>query len=83
MVSGQLTPRKIAPRLRLGFGSRLGLVLGLEEKQTIAPEENCPPVRVRVCLRVSFAVGGQFSLGAIVIEPKKLYSLKKPNKKIS
>ena len=27
MVSGQLSPRKIAPRLRLGFG--LGLVLSL------------------------------------------------------
>ena len=77
MVSGQLTPRQIAPRLRLGFGSRLGLVLGLEEKQTIAPEENCPPVRVRVCLRVSFAVEGQFSLGTIVLESKRKNSLKK------
>ena len=32
------------------------------------PKENCPLVRVRV--RVSFRVGGQFSLGAIVLEPK-------------
>ena len=32
---------------------------------TIAPEENCPPVKVRV----NFRVGGQFSLGAIVLEP--------------
>ena len=62
-------PRKIAPQLRLGFGSRSGLVLGLGGNQTIAPKENCPPVRVRVWLRVSFGVGGQFSSGAIVLEP--------------
>ena len=41
--------------------------------QTIAPEENCPPppVRVRVLFRVSvrIRVGGQLSLGAIVLEP--------------
>ena len=61
----------------MGFGSTSGLVLELGDNQTIAPEENCPPVRVRVCLRVSFAVGGQFFLGAIVLEPKKIYSLKK------
>ena len=40
-VSGQLRARKIAPRLVLGFGSRLGLVLRLGGNQTIAPEENC------------------------------------------
>ena len=34
MVSGQLPPRKIAPRLGLEFGLGLGLVLGLEG--------NCP-----------------------------------------
>ena len=32
------------------------------------PKENCPLVRVRV--RVSFRVGGQFSSGAIALEPK-------------
>ena len=38
---------------------------------TIAPEENCPPVKVRVWIRirVSFRVRGQFSSGAIVLEP--------------
>ena len=37
----------------------------------IAPEENCPPVRVRVWIRVriSFRVGKKFSSGAIVLEP--------------
>ena len=54
----------------LGFGSRLGLVLGLGDNQTIAPKENSPPpVRVRVWVRVSFEVGGQFFSGAIVPEP--------------
>ena len=36
-------PRKIAPRLGLGLGSRLGLVLGLGVSQTIDPKENSPP----------------------------------------
>ena len=57
LVSGQLTPRKIAPWLGLGFGSRLGLVLGLGVNQTTAPEENSPPFRVRIWVKVSFGVG--------------------------
>ena len=62
-------PRKINLRLGLGFGSRSGLILGLGGNQTIAPDENCPSVRVRVWLRVSFGVGGQFSSEAIALEP--------------
>ena len=38
-------------------------ILGI---RTIAPEENCHPVR----FRVSFRIEGQFSLGAIVLEPR-------------
>ena len=40
---------------------------------TIVPEKNCHPIRVRVRarVRVSLRVGGQFFLGAIVLEPKK------------
>ena len=39
--------------------------------QTIGSEENSPPpmVRVRVWFRVSFEVRGQFSSGAIFLEP--------------
>ena len=59
-ISGQLPPRKIAPQLRLGFGSRSELVLGLGGNQAFAPKENCPPVSIRVWLRVSFGVGRQF-----------------------
>ena len=51
----------IAPRLGLGFQSRLRLVLGLGGNQTIAPEENCSLVRVWV--KVSFGVGGNFPRG--------------------
>ena len=60
------------------FGSRSGLVLGLGGNQKIAPKENCSLVRVRAWFRFSFAVGGQLSSGTIVIEPKKIHSLKKP-----
>ena len=37
----------------------------LEDIQTIAPEENCPPVSVWVRVRVSFRVGGNFSRGQL------------------
>ena len=47
----------------MGFGSRLGLILGLGGNQTIAPEENYSPVRFRVWVRVSFGVGGSDFLG--------------------
>ena len=70
MTSGQLppppSPRKIAPRLGLGFFFLGRLRLG--SNQTIAPEKICPPVRVRVWLRVSFGVGWQFSSWKIVLE---------------
>ena len=50
---------KLPPRLGLGFGSRLALVLGLGGGQPDnCPKENWPPVRVRVWVRVSFGVGG-------------------------
>ena len=64
LVSGQLPPKEnCPPRLGLGFGSRLGLILGLGGNQTIAPEENYSPVRFRVWVRVSFGVGGSDFLG--------------------
>ena len=43
--------------------------------RTIAPLENCPPVKVRVRVRVSFGVGGG---GAIFLGsncPRPLYSV--------
>ena len=72
MVSGQLTPEESCPRLGLGFGSRSGLVLGLGD-QTISPYENCPPILVRVWVRVSFGFWDQFSSRAIVLETVFIY----------
>ena len=43
----------------------LGLILGSRDNQTIAAEKNCPPVRVRVWVRVSFGVGGSFPRGQL------------------
>ena len=63
------TPRKIAPQLVLGSGSRLGLVLGLEANRQL------PPRKIVPWLGLGFELGlvlglGQFSLGgAIVLEP--------------
>ena len=39
--------------------------------RAIAPEENCPPIKVRIWFRVSLRinVGRQFSSEAIVLEP--------------
>ena len=39
--------------------------------RTIAPEENFPPVRVRVwaSVRISYRVKGQLYSGAILLEP--------------
>ena len=39
--------------------------------QTISSEENCPMVRVRVCVRVSVRVrvGGHYSSGVFALEP--------------
>ena len=48
MLSVQLSPEENCPRLESGFGSRLRLVLELGVNQTIVPEENSHPVRVRV-----------------------------------
>ena len=57
--------RTIAPRLGLGFVLSLGLVLGFGTTRQLPLRKIAPSVRVRV--RVSFVVGGQFSSGAIVL----------------
>ena len=41
-MSGQLPPRKIAPRLGLGFGFALALELGLGGRGVIFVGGNCP-----------------------------------------
>ena len=71
--------RTIAPRLGLGFGSKLGVILELGATRQLPLEENCLlPVRVRVWVRVSFGVGGNFPRGQfsfILLEYKVKNSL--------
>ena len=56
-------PRKNAPRLGLGFGSRLELVLGLGGNQTIASKENCPWLGLGFGLGLVLGLGGNFPRG--------------------
>ena len=56
--------RTITPGLTLGFRSRLGLVLGLGGNQA-----SDPWLGLVFGLGLVFEVGGQFSSGAIVLEP--------------
>ena len=75
-VSGQLTPEEDFPRLGVGFGSRLELVLGLGVSQTIAPEENSPQ------LRLGFGLGLVVGLGncprTVIFIPQKLLNRSQP-----
>ena len=52
--------RTIAPRLELGFGSRLGLVLGFRDNQTTAIEENFPLLGLGFGLRLVLGLGAIF-----------------------
>ena len=56
--------------VRAGVCVKMRVSFRVAANQAIVPERNCPPIRVRVWLRVSFGVAGQFSTGAIVLEPK-------------
>ena len=76
-VSGQLTPEEDFPRLGLGFGSRLELVLGLGVSQTIAPEENSPQLRLGFVLGLVVGLGGNCPRTVIFI-PQKLLNRSQP-----
>ena len=62
--------RKIAPSPGQGWGlgQGEGQFQSWSSTRQLPPEEKCPPVSVRVWLRISFGVGGQFSSGEIVLE---------------
>ena len=65
-VSGQLHPEENHPPppwLGLGFGSRLGLILGLGGNQTIAPEEKYPRLGLGFGLRLVLELGAIFLRG--------------------
>ena len=67
MVSGQLPPEENYPLLRSGVWVKVRVSFRVGGNHTIAHEENCPPVRVRVLVRVFYGVGGQFSSGELVL----------------
>ena len=75
-VSGQLTPEEDFPRLGVGFGSRLELVLGLGVSQTIAPEENSPQLRLGFGL--GLVVGLDNCPRTVVFIPQKLLNRSQP-----
>ena len=57
--------RTTAPWLGLGFGLRLGLLLGLGGKQTIAHEENCPRLGLEFGLALILGLVGNISRGKL------------------
>ena len=75
-VSGQLTPEEDFPRLGVGFGSRLELVLGLGVSQTIAPEENSPQLRLGFGL--GLVVGLDNCPRTVIFIPQKLLNRSQP-----
>ena len=63
------------PNMKILFlgGIDIGLLNKMVSGQLPPPsEENCPPVRVGVWVRVIFGVGGQFTSVAVVLEPNKI-----------
>ena len=69
MVSRQLLPEGNCIPIRVGVWVKVRDTMRVGGKKAIAPEENCPSVRVRVSARVSFGVRGQFCIREIVLEP--------------
>ena len=69
LVSGQLPPEKNCPPVRFGVSLKFRVNF-----RVWGQPDNCPLVRAWV--RVSFGVGeGQFSSGAITLEPFVFYKL--------
>ena len=64
-----MPPKENCPPIRVGIWIKVRVNFRVGGNHTIAAKGNCPLVRVRVWVRVSFGVGGQFSSGAIVLEP--------------
>ena len=65
-------PRKITPLpppVRVGVSVNSRVIFRVGGQPDNCPGEKLPLVRVRVWVRISFGIGGQFSSGPIVLEP--------------
>ena len=60
-----MPPEENCPTVRVGVWVKVRVSFRVGEQPDNCPEEN----RVRVWLKVSFGVGGQFSSSAIALEP--------------
>ena len=74
MVYGQLPPEENYPLVKVGVWLKVRVIFRVGGQPDNCPRKKSapplpPPVRVRVWLRISFGVGGQFALGLIVLEP--------------
>ena len=63
-VSGQLPPKKNCPPVRVGVWIKVRVGFGVGGNQTIAPREIAPGW-IRVWLRISFGVAGNFLRGQL------------------
>ena len=74
LISGQLPPEENCPPVRVGVLVKARVIFRVGGgNETSVPEENCLLVRVRVWVRASFGAGGQFSSGAIFLEPNQSF----------
>ena len=67
-----MSPEENCTPVRIGIRVKVGVSFRVGSNQTITSEENCPTVRVRVWLKVSFWVGGKFPRGQLSYNPGQL-----------
>ena len=52
-----MPPKENCPQVWVGVRVKVRVTLKVGDNQTIAPEKNCPPVKVRVWVTAGFGVG--------------------------
>ena len=62
-VSGKLTPEENFSLFRVGLWVNVMVSFRVGGQPNSCPQEKCPLVRVRVCVRISFGIGGNFPRG--------------------
>ena len=68
-----MPPEEKCSPVRVGVWIKVSISFRVGGQPDNASEENCPPPQVKDRVRVSFWGAGQFSSGAIVLEPKRRY----------